>query len=144
MSESGVRSDKTYFGCLAYLNCSRLQKSFIIAIAMSGIIEAYKALRDRALYPINQVVGHLIGNLAFVTMGLIFKVCLILSAIGNDNGRINMVSFLCTGESQLMGVFADDGFNLCVAFADDADLLKELQNASCGDVQSPMEPLSLT
>lgn len=30
------------------------------------VIEAYKALRDRAPYPINQVVGHLIGNFSFV------------------------------------------------------------------------------
>ena len=30
------------------------------------VIEAYKALRDRAPYPMNQVVGHLDGNFAFV------------------------------------------------------------------------------
>lgn len=30
------------------------------------VIEAYKALRDRAPYPANHVVGHLIGNFAFV------------------------------------------------------------------------------
>lgn len=30
------------------------------------VIEAYKALRDRAPYPPNHVVGHLIGNFAFV------------------------------------------------------------------------------
>lgn len=30
------------------------------------VIEAYKALRDRAPYPANHVVGHLSGNFAFV------------------------------------------------------------------------------
>lgn len=30
------------------------------------VIEAYKALRDRAPYPPNHVVGHLNGNFAFV------------------------------------------------------------------------------
>lgn len=30
------------------------------------VIEAYKALRDRAPYPANHVVGHLEGNFAFI------------------------------------------------------------------------------
>ena len=30
------------------------------------VIEAYKALRDRAPYPPSHVVGHLAGNFAFV------------------------------------------------------------------------------
>lgn len=30
------------------------------------VIEAYKALRDRAPYPPNHVVGHLSGNFAFI------------------------------------------------------------------------------
>ena len=30
------------------------------------VIEAYKALRDRAPYPANHVVGHLVGNFAFI------------------------------------------------------------------------------
>lgn len=30
------------------------------------VIEAYKALRDRAPYPANRVVGHLEGNFAFM------------------------------------------------------------------------------
>lgn len=30
------------------------------------IIEAYKALRDRAPYPANRVVGHLSGSFAFI------------------------------------------------------------------------------
>nr|DAD19441.1 TPA_asm: hypothetical protein HUJ06_020904 [Nelumbo nucifera] len=30
------------------------------------VIEAYKALRDRAPYPPSHVVGHLCGNFAFV------------------------------------------------------------------------------
>lgn len=30
------------------------------------LIEAYRALRDRAPYPANHVVGHLSGNFAFI------------------------------------------------------------------------------
>lgn len=30
------------------------------------VIEAYKALRDRAPYPANHVVGHLSGSFAFI------------------------------------------------------------------------------
>lgn len=30
------------------------------------VIEAYKALRDRAPYPANHVVGHLVGSFAFI------------------------------------------------------------------------------
>lgn len=30
------------------------------------VIEAYKALRDRAPYPPNHVVGHLVGSFAFI------------------------------------------------------------------------------
>lgn len=30
------------------------------------VIEAYKALRDRAPYPANRVVGHLSGSFAFI------------------------------------------------------------------------------
>ncbi|GMP91046.1 hypothetical protein CsSME_00041912 [Camellia sinensis var. sinensis] len=35
-------------------------------LGMVLVIEAYKALRDRAPFPLNQVVGHLVGNFAFI------------------------------------------------------------------------------
>ena len=44
----------------------RLPKSSNEVVLM---IEAYKALRDRARYPPNHVVGHLEGNFAFIVFG---------------------------------------------------------------------------
>ncbi|KAF5950909.1 hypothetical protein HYC85_012902 [Camellia sinensis] len=58
------------------------------------VIEAYKKLRDRAPYPPNHVVGHLLGNFAFI----------------DQFGKVPLY----------WGITAD-GY---VAFADDADLLK--------------------
>ncbi|KAK4372462.1 hypothetical protein RND71_007846 [Anisodus tanguticus] len=75
------------------------------------VIEAYKALRDRAPYPPNHVVGHLEGNFAFIVF---------------DKSTSNL--FVATdqvGKVPLYWGITADGY---VAFADDADLLK----GACG------------
>jgi asparagine synthetase B (glutamine-hydrolysing) len=75
------------------------------------VIEAYKALRDRAPYPPNHVVGHLQGNFAFVVYD---KSTSTLFVASDQVGKIPLY----------WGITAD-GY---VAFADDAELLK----GSCG------------
>ncbi|RWR95371.1 aluminum-induced protein [Cinnamomum micranthum f. kanehirae] len=75
------------------------------------VIEAYKALRDRAPYPPNHVVGHLDGNFAFVVFD---KTTSTLFVATDQQGKVPF----------FWGITAD-GY---VAFADDADLLK----GSCG------------
>ncbi|KAD6794801.1 hypothetical protein E3N88_05697 [Mikania micrantha] len=75
------------------------------------VIEAYKALRDRAPYPINQVIGHLIGNFAFVVFD---KSTSTLFVATDQHGKVPLY----------WGITADG----CVAFANDADLLK----GACG------------
>ncbi|CAL5337727.1 unnamed protein product [Camellia sinensis] len=75
------------------------------------VIEAYKTLRDRAPYPPNHVVGHLLGNFAFIVF---------------DNSTSTL--FVATdqfGKVPLYWGITADGY---VAFADDADLLK----GACG------------
>eukprot|EP01018_Ginkgo_biloba_P025652 Gb_16125 [translate_table: standard] len=75
------------------------------------VIEAYKALRDRAPYPATQVVGHLDGRFAFVifdkSTGTVF------TAI-DSYGKVPFY----------WGITADG----CLAFSDDAELLK----GACG------------
>ncbi|XP_062177181.1 stem-specific protein TSJT1 [Alnus glutinosa] len=75
------------------------------------VIEAYKALRDRAPYPPNHVVGHLSGNFAFVVFD---KSTSTLFVASDQYGKVPLY----------WGITAD-GY---VAFADDADLLK----CACG------------
>ncbi|KAG9146075.1 hypothetical protein Leryth_022157 [Lithospermum erythrorhizon] len=75
------------------------------------VIEAYKALRDRAPYPPSHVVGHLEGSFAFV---LFDKVTSTLFVATDQAGKVPLY----------WGITAD-GY---VAFADDADLLK----GACG------------
>jgi len=75
------------------------------------VIEAYKALRDRAPYPPNHVVGHLNGNFAFVVFD---KSTSTLFVASDQYGKVPLY----------WGITAD-GY---VAFADDADLLK----GACG------------
>ncbi|KAF3962467.1 hypothetical protein ACB098_02G025100 [Castanea mollissima] len=75
------------------------------------VIEAYKALRDRAPYPANHVVGHLSGNFAFIVFD---KSTSTLFVASDQYGKVPLY----------WGITAD-GY---VAFADDADLLK----GSCG------------
>lgn len=75
------------------------------------VIEAYKALRDRAPYPANHVVGHLSGNFAFVVFD---KSTSTLFVASDQHGKVPLY----------WGITAD-GY---VAFADDADLLK----GACG------------
>ncbi|KAH9682896.1 DUF3700 domain-containing protein [Citrus sinensis] len=54
------------------------------------VIEAYKALRDRAPYPPNHVVGHLSGYFAFIVYDK------------STSTLTNLVRFLFIGESLLM------------------------------------------
>lgn len=75
------------------------------------VIEAYKALRDRAPYPPNHVVGHLDGNFAFVVFD---KSTSTLFVASDQVGKVSLS----------WGITAD-GF---VAFADDVELLK----GACG------------
>jgi asparagine synthetase B (glutamine-hydrolysing) len=75
------------------------------------VIEAYKALRDRAPYPANHVVGHLEGNFAFVVFD---KSTSTLFVASDQFGKVPLY----------WGITAD-GY---VAFANDADLLK----GACG------------
>ena len=95
------------------------------------IIEAYKALRDRAPYPPSHVVGHLVGNFSFVVFDASTSTLFVASVsipfqhrpftvslglyththiyafIGSWTNyiyvnRINLERFLCTGELQPM------------------------------------------
>lgn len=75
------------------------------------VIEAYKALRDRAPYPANHVVGHLSGNFAFIVFD---KSTSTLFVASDQFGKVPLY----------WGITAD-GY---VAFADNADLLK----GACG------------
>lgn len=75
------------------------------------VIEAYKALRDRAPYPPNHVVGHLSGNFAFIVFD---KSTSALFVASDQFGKVPLY----------WGITADGH----VAFADDADLLK----GACG------------
>ncbi|KAJ7954940.1 stem-specific protein TSJT1-like [Quillaja saponaria] len=75
------------------------------------VIEAYKALRDRAPYPANHVVGHLSGSFAFIVFD---KSTSTLFVASDQIGKVPLY----------WGITAD-GY---VAFADDAELLK----GACG------------
>jgi len=75
------------------------------------VIEAYKALRDRAPYPPSHVVGHLDGCFSFVVFD---KSTSTLFVATDQFGKVPLY----------WGITADG----CVAFANDADLLK----GACG------------
>ncbi|XP_047307668.1 stem-specific protein TSJT1 [Impatiens glandulifera] len=71
------------------------------------VIEAYKALRDRAPYPPSHVVGHFSGDFAFIVFD---KSTSTLFVATDQFGKVPLY----------WGITADG----CVAFADDAELLK--------------------
>ncbi|KAK2990507.1 hypothetical protein RJ640_019787, partial [Escallonia rubra] len=75
------------------------------------VIEAYKALRDRAPYPPNHVVGHLHGKFAFIVFDQATSTLFVAS---DQHGRVPLY----------WGITAD-GF---VAFSDNWELLK----GACG------------
>ncbi|OMP05041.1 hypothetical protein COLO4_09118 [Corchorus olitorius] len=83
------------------------------------VIEAYKALRDRAPYPPSHVVGHLDGNFAFVVFD---KSTSTLFVASDQSGRVPLY----------WGITAD-GF---VTFSDDAELLK----GACGKSLASFPP----
>ncbi|XP_058077753.1 stem-specific protein TSJT1-like [Magnolia sinica] len=80
------------------------------------VIEAYKALRDRAPYPTSHVVGHLDGPFAFVLFDLSTSTLFVAS---DQHGKVPL----------FWGITAD-GY---VAFADSAELLK----GACGKSLAP-------
>ncbi|XP_027360871.1 stem-specific protein TSJT1-like isoform X1 [Abrus precatorius] len=95
-------------------NLGSLRQQYGLAKSANEVIlmiEAYKALRDRAPYPPNHVVGHLSGAFAFIVFD---KSTSTLFVASDQNGKIPLY----------WGITAD-GY---VAFADDADLLK----GACG------------
>jgi len=75
------------------------------------MIEAYTALRDRAPYPASHVVGHLEGNFAFI----IFD-------------KSTSTLFVATDQLAKVPLYWGITADGCVAFANDADLLK----GACG------------
>lgn len=102
------------------------------------VIEAYKALRDRAPYPANRVVCHLSGSFAFIVFdkstSTLFVASVSYLAIPSichhlHSFLLNLVSYCFSqdqaGKVPLYWGITADGY---VAFADDADLLK----GSCG------------
>lgn len=102
------------------------------------VIEAYKALRDRAPYPANRVVCHLSGSFAFIVFDkststvFVASVSYLATPINFSPSSVFstqpwLVLFLQdqAGKVPLYWGITADGY---VAFADDADLLK----GSCG------------
>ncbi|CAJ2658427.1 unnamed protein product [Trifolium pratense] len=95
-------------------NLGSLRQQYGLAKSANEVvlmIEAYKALRDRAPYPANHVVGHLSGSFAFIVFD---KSTSTLFVASDQSGKVPLY----------WGITAD-GY---VAFADDADLLK----GACG------------
>ncbi|XP_043713063.1 stem-specific protein TSJT1-like [Telopea speciosissima] len=95
-------------------NLGSLRQEYGLAKSANEVvlmIEAYKALRDRAPYPPSHVVGHLEGNFAFI----LFDKCTSTLFVASDQ----------FGKVPLFWGITADGY---VAFADDADLLK----GACG------------
>ncbi|KAM7280375.1 hypothetical protein ACFE04_007509 [Oxalis oulophora] len=95
-------------------NLGSLRQQYGLAKSANEVvlaIEAYKALRDRAPYPPNHVVGHLSGNFSFIVY---------------DKSTSNLfVACDQYGKVPLYWGITADGY---VAFADDAELLK----GACG------------
>lgn len=115
MDRSFAVKDEIY--CLfegALDNLGSLKQQYGLAKSANEVvlvIEAYKALRDRAPYPPSHVVGHLSGNFAFIVFD---KSTSTLFVATDQFGKVPLY----------WGITAD-GY---VAFADDADLLK----GACG------------
>ncbi|KAF7813778.1 stem-specific protein TSJT1-like [Senna tora] len=95
-------------------NLGSLRQQYGLAKSVNEVLlvtEAYKALRDRAPYPANHVVGHLSGSFAFVVFD---KSTSTLFVASDQFGKVPLY----------WGITADGH----VAFADDAELLK----GACG------------
>ncbi|XP_052208414.1 stem-specific protein TSJT1-like [Diospyros lotus] len=95
-------------------NLGRLKQQYGLGKSANEVvlvIEAYKALRDRAPYPPSHVVGHLAGDFAFVVFD---KSTSTLFVATDQFGKVPLY----------WGITAD-GY---VAFANDAELLK----GACG------------
>lgn len=106
------------------------------------VIEAYKALRDRAPYPPNHVVGHLSGSFAFIVFDNSTSTLFVASVSPHLTNILKeviivLVSFLVTiwvgkymwqdqfGKVPLYWGITADGH---VAFADNIEMLK----GACG------------
>lgn len=118
----GVKNDRSFavkdeIYCLfegALDNLGSLRQQYGLAKSANEVIlviEAYKALRDRAPYPPNHVVGHLSGSFAFIVFD---KSTSTLFVASDQFGKVPLY----------WGITAD-GY---VAFADNIDLLK----GACG------------
>ncbi|KAL4179144.1 hypothetical protein AMTRI_Chr13g85840 [Amborella trichopoda] len=83
------------------------------------VMEAYKALRDRAPYPATHMVAHLLGQFAFVIFDNSTSTVFVAS---DQEGRV-----------PLFWGITKDGY---LAFADDVELLK----ASCGKSLASFPP----
>ncbi|ONK81503.1 uncharacterized protein A4U43_C01F29850 [Asparagus officinalis] len=83
------------------------------------MIEAYKALRDRAPYPTNRMLGHLDGSFAFVVFDKATSRVLVAS---DQDGKVPLY----------MGITADG----CLAFCDDAEILR----SACGKSLATFPP----
>uniref|UniRef100_A0A2P2JPA9 Uncharacterized protein MANES_15G024100 n=1 Tax=Rhizophora mucronata TaxID=61149 RepID=A0A2P2JPA9_RHIMU len=95
-------------------NLGSLRQQYGLAKSVNEVvlvIEAYKALRDRAPYPPSHVVGHLSGSFAFIVFDSSTSTLFVAS---DQFGKVPLY----------WGITAD-GY---VAFADNADLLK----GACG------------
>lgn len=83
------------------------------------VMEAYKALRDRAPYPANHMVAHLIGQFAFIIFDKVTSTVFVAS---DQEGKVPL----------FWGITAD-GY---LAFSDDVDILK----GACGKSLASFPP----
>ncbi|XP_039114375.1 stem-specific protein TSJT1 isoform X2 [Dioscorea cayenensis subsp. rotundata] len=83
------------------------------------VLEAYKALRDRAPYPLSSMLAHLSGTFSFLVFDTTTSTLLVAS---DPDGKVPL----------FWGITADGW----VAFSDDLGLLK----ASCGKSLAPFPP----
>ncbi|KAH7654834.1 N-terminal nucleophile aminohydrolases (Ntn hydrolases) protein [Dioscorea alata] len=83
------------------------------------VLEAYKALRDRAPYPLTSMLAHLSGTFSFLVFDTTTSTLLVAS---DPDGKVPL----------FWGITADGW----VAFSDDLGLLK----ASCGKSLAPFPP----
>ncbi|KAJ1274216.1 hypothetical protein BS78_05G045300 [Paspalum vaginatum] len=100
-------------------NLGRLNQHYGLSKAANEVtlvIEAYKALRDRAPYPASFMLAQLVGSYAFVLFDKSTNSLLVAS---DPEGKVPL----------FWGITADG----CVAFSDDIDMLK----GSCGKSLAP-------
>ncbi|XP_077253758.1 stem-specific protein TSJT1-like [Tasmannia lanceolata] len=103
-------------------NLARLKQQYGLgknATEVVLVMEAYKALRDRAPYPASHMVSHLIGNFAFIIFDKATSTVFVAS---DQEGKVPLY----------WGITAD-GY---LAFSDDVDILK----GACGKSLASFPP----